>query len=149
MSRFNSKSITTGLLTGAVGKQVELWVPAYQMLVDMDRNYSEGHNKIITFNDYYQFSLKGIAPNGTFNHLVSNGISNLKAWLIVPFLSSLNNNVNVFDDGLSQSFAHINQFNIMVGGSKVLHQDSRYGYQQFNKDSALMVISRLVLVLVY
>ena len=24
------KSITTGLLTGAVGKQVELWVPAYQ-----------------------------------------------------------------------------------------------------------------------
>ena len=66
------------------------------------------------------------------NHLVSNGISNLKACLIVPFLSSLNNNVNVFDDGLPQSFAHIYQFNIMVGGSNVLHQDSRYGYQQFN-----------------
>jgi hypothetical protein len=57
----------------------------------------------------------------------------------------------VFDDGLPKSFAHINQFNVLVGGSNVLHQDSRYGYQQFNNEfllnSALMVISRLVLVL--
>ena len=128
------KSITTGLLTGAVGKQVELWVPAYQMLVDVDRDYSNGHNKIITYNDYYQFSLKGVAANGTFNHLVSNGIANLKACLIVPMLSSLNNNVNVFDDGLPQSFAHINQFNVMVGGANVLHQDSRYAYQEFNNE---------------
>jgi hypothetical protein len=104
------------------------------MLVDVDRDYSNGHNKIITYNDYYQFSLKGVAAGDTFNHLVSNGISNLKACLIVPMLSSLNNNVNVFDDGLPQSFAHINQFNIMVGGSNVLHQDSRYGYQQFNNE---------------
>jgi hypothetical protein len=86
----------------------------------------------ITFNDYYQFSLKGVDANGTFNHLVSNGISNLKSVLIVPLLSSLNNNVNVFDDGLPQSFAHISQFNVIVGGANVLHQDSRYGYQQFN-----------------
>jgi hypothetical protein len=113
------KLITTGLSTGAVGKQVELWVPAYQMLVDVNRDYSNGHNKIITYNDYYQFSLKGVASGDTFNHLVSNGISNLKACLIVPFVSSLNNNVNVFDDGLPQSFAYINQFNVMVGGSNV------------------------------
>ena len=31
------KSITTGLSTGAVGKQVELWVPSYQMLPDMGK----------------------------------------------------------------------------------------------------------------
>ena len=128
------KSVAPGLLTGGVGKQVELWVPAYQMLVDVDRDYSNGHQKIISYNDYYQFSLKGVAAGDTFNHLVSNGIANLKACLIVPMLSSLNNNVNVFDDGLPQSFAHINQFNIMVGGSNVLHQDSRYGYQQFNNE---------------
>jgi hypothetical protein len=128
------KSVAPTILSGAVGKQVELYVPAYQMLVDVDRDYSNGHNKIITYNDYYQFSLKGVAAGGTFNHLVSNGISNLKACLIVPMLSSLNNNVNVFDDGLPQSFAHISQFNIMVGGSNVLHQDSRYGYQQFNNE---------------
>ena len=128
------KSVAPGILTGAVGKQVELWVPAYQMLVEVDRDYSSSHNKTITYNDYYQFSLKGITAGATFNHLVSNGIANLKACLIVPMLSSLNNNVNVFDDGLPQSYAHISQFNIMVGGSNVLHQDSRYGFQQFNNE---------------
>ena len=128
------KTITSGLLTGAVGKQVELWVPAYQMLEDIETNYAESHMKTITFNDYYQFSLKGVGSGESFNHLVSNRISNLKSCLIVPLLNSLNNNVNVFDDGLPQSFAHINNFNVMVGGSNVLHQDSRYGYQQFHND---------------
>jgi hypothetical protein len=31
------KSIAPGISTGAVGKQVELWVPAYQMLVDIEK----------------------------------------------------------------------------------------------------------------
>jgi hypothetical protein len=128
------KSITTSLSTGAVGKQVELWVPAYQILPVMQEDYSNNHKKVITYNDYYQFSLKGVPAGDTFNHLVSNGIANLKACLIVPMLNRLNNNVNVFDDGLPQSFAHISQFNIMVGGTNVLHQDSRYGYQQFNNE---------------
>ena len=60
------KTITSGLLTGTTGKQVELWVPAYQILVDIDQDYSNNHKKIVTYNDYYQFSLKGVAPNGTF-----------------------------------------------------------------------------------
>jgi hypothetical protein len=128
------KSVAPGILTGAVGKQVESWVPAYQMLVDMDKNYSEGHKKLISYNGYNQFCLKGVAPTDTFNHLVSNGISYLKACLIVSFLSNLDNNDNAFDDGLPQSFAHINQFSINVGGSNVLHQDSRYDYQQFNNE---------------
>jgi hypothetical protein len=60
------KSITTGLSTGAVGKQVELWVPAYQMLPDMEKDYANNHKKVITYNDYYQFSLKGIPSGDTF-----------------------------------------------------------------------------------
>ena len=121
--------------TGAVGKQVELWVPAYQMLEDIESNYAENHLKTITYNDYYQFTLKGIGKDGSFNHLVSNGISNLKSVLVVPLLNSVNNNVNVFDDGRSQLYAHINNFNVMVGGSNVLHQDSRYTYQTFNNET--------------
>jgi hypothetical protein len=108
-------TITTGLKSGAVGKQVELWVPAYQMLEDIEANYAESHMKTITFNNYYQFNLKSIEPGGDFVHLVSNGISSLKSCLIVPLLSSLNNNV-------------------MVGGSAVFHQYYRYGYQIFNNE---------------
>jgi hypothetical protein len=128
---------TAGVATGAVGKQVELWVPAYQMLPDIDDNYSKNHLRDISYYDYYQFTLKGVSGGATpttFNHLVSNGISNLKAVLIVPLLSDRNNNVNIFDDGLPQQFAHINNFNVIVGGMNVLHQDSRYTYQSFNNE---------------
>lgn len=123
--------------TAGVGKQVELHVPAYQMLPDVELNYAENHMRDISYYDFYQFTLKnvsGSATGGSFNHLVSNGISNLKAVLIVPLLNSLNNNVNLFDDGAPQLMAHINNFNVIVGGSNVLHQDSRYTYQQFNNE---------------
>lgn len=119
---------------GAVGKQVELWVPAYQMLPEIELNYSQNHIRDISYYDYYQFNLKNIGSGETFNHLISNAISNLKAVLIVPLLSDRNNNVNLFDDGLPQQFAHINNFNVIVGGSNVLHQDTRYTYSQFNNE---------------
>jgi hypothetical protein len=93
----------------------------------------------------------GVGSKESFNHLVSNDISGFKSILIVPLLNSLNNYVNFFYDGLPQSFSHINNFNVLVGGSNVLHQDSRYGYQQFNNvfsmNSGLMVINQLALVL--
>ena len=54
--------------------------------------------------------------------------------LIIPQLSNLNNNVNVFDDGLPQLMAHINNFNVLVGGVNVLMQDARYTYQSFNNE---------------
>lgn len=129
------KTVTNnGLSTGGVGKQVELWVPAYQMLPDIELNYAQNHLRDISYFDYYQFSLKNIGSGESFNHLVSNGISNLKAVLIIPQLKSLNNNVNAFDDGLPQLMGHINNFNVLVGGANVLHQDSRYSYQQFNNE---------------
>jgi len=124
----------TGVTTGAVGKQVELHVQAVQMLPDIESNYAQNHLRDISYHDYYQFPHKNIAGGESFNHLVSNGISNLKAVLIIPQLNSLNNNVNVFDDGLPQLMGHINNFNVLVGGVNVLMQDSRYTYQSFNNE---------------
>jgi hypothetical protein len=71
-------SIASTLPVGTVGKMVGLWVPAYQILEDIESNYAKSHMKTMTFNDYYQFSLKGIASGDSFDHLVSNGLSNLK-----------------------------------------------------------------------
>ena len=124
----------TGVTTGGVGKQVELHVQAVQMLPDIESNYAQNHLRDISYHDYYQFSLKNVASGTSFNHLVSNGISNLKAVLIVPLQATRNNNVNIFDDGLPQLMGHINNFNVLVGGSNVLHADARYTYQSFNNE---------------
>lgn len=117
--------------TGAVGKQVQLWVPAVQMKPDVEESYLSNMNKSVKYHDFYQYTVKNIGAGETFNQLVSNGISNLKAVLLVPFHNALNNNANPFDDGLPQLYAHINSFNVLVGGANVLHQDSRYTYQTF------------------
>ena len=109
------KTVTNnGLSTGGVGKQVELWIPAYQMLPDVEMSYAQNHLRDISYHDYYQYGLKNVASGESFNHLVSNGISNLKAVLIIPQLNSLNNNVNAFDDGLPQLMGHINNFNVLL-----------------------------------
>jgi hypothetical protein len=104
------------------------------MLPDIETNYALNHLRYVSYHDYYQFSLKNIGKGDSFNHLVSNAISNLKAVLIIPQLNSLNNNVNVFDDGLPQLMGHINNLNVLVGGVNVLIQDSRYTYQSFNNE---------------
>ena len=126
-----TQRITGTLATGGVGKQVELHVQAVQMLPDIESNYAQNHLRDVSYHDYYQFSLKNVASGESFNHLVSNGISNLKAVLIIPHLNTLNNNVNLFDDGQPLLMSHINNLNILVGGSNVLHADARYTYQSF------------------
>jgi len=104
------------------------------MLPDIEVNYAQNHLRDVSYFDYYQFTIKNVASGESFNHLVSNGISNLKSVLIIPLLNSLNNNVNIFDDGQPQLLSHINNFNVLVGGTKVLMQDSRYTYQSFNNE---------------
>jgi len=132
---YDTTQRTAGVLaTGGVGKQVELHVQAVQMLPDIESNYAQNHLRDVSYHDYYQFSLKNIASGESFNHLVSNGISNLKAVLIVPLQATRNNNVNIFDDGLPQLMGHMNNFNVLVGGSNILHADARYTYQSFNNE---------------
>ena len=124
------------LATGGVGKEVELHVQAVQMFPDIESNCAQNHLRGFSYHDYCRFTLKNIAGEGkgSFNHLVSNGISNLKAVLIIPQLSSLNDNVNVFYDGQPQLMGHINNFDVLVGGSNDLHADARYTYQSFNNE---------------
>ena len=68
---------------------MELHVQAVQMLPDIETNYAINHLRYISYHDYYQFSLKNIGKGDSFNHLVSNAISNLKAVLIISQLNSL------------------------------------------------------------
>ena len=63
------------------------------MLPDVEMSYAQNHLRDISYHDYYQYGLKNIGSGESFNHLVSNGISNLKAVLIIPQLNSLKDRV--------------------------------------------------------
>jgi len=66
----------TGVTTGAVGKQVELQVQAVQMLKEMENSYVLNHLRDVSYHNYYLFTLRNITGGESFNHLVSNAISN-------------------------------------------------------------------------
>jgi hypothetical protein len=52
------KTVTNnGLSTGGVGKQVKLWVPAYQMLPDVEMSYAQNHLRDIFYHNTYQYGL--------------------------------------------------------------------------------------------
>ena len=52
------------------------------MLPDVEMSYAQNHVRDISYYDYYQYGIKNIGSGESFNHLVSNGISNLKAVLL-------------------------------------------------------------------
>jgi hypothetical protein len=55
---YDSTQNTAGTLsTGGVGKQVELYIQAVQMLPDIESNYAQNHMRDISYHDYYQFTL--------------------------------------------------------------------------------------------
>jgi len=84
------------------------------------------NSKFLDYNSAYLcVPLKNIASGESFNHLVSNGISNLKAVLIIPHLNTLNNNVKLFDVGQPQLLGHMYNLYVLLGGSNVLHADAR------------------------
>lgn len=117
---------------GAVGTQVQLWLPAVQMRESIEQDYlSSNAMKMVKYMDYYQYTINGVQAGETFNKLVSNGVSNLKAVLVVPMSATGRQHQSPLDDGRPQPYGHINNFQVLVGGSNVLGNDMRYSFHAF------------------
>ena len=74
--------------TGMVGTHVQMFVPAVQMKPEIERDYfATNRVKGVKYNDYYTFTInKESAKSGrSFNKLLSNGITDLKSVIVVPF----------------------------------------------------------------
>lgn len=121
-----------GQQQGRVGKSVELHLASYQMRPDVEENYiSQNLVKTVKYEDYYQYSIQNVASGQPLNKLLSNGVSNLKSVLVVPYSATQPENQGSFADGLPHKFSHISNFNCLVGGASVLPQNARYTYQSF------------------
>jgi hypothetical protein len=127
-----------GVVQGSIGNVVELHVPLYTFNEAYELSYLSNPIKKIVYTDIYQFKIENISPNSQINNLVTNGISNLKSCLIVPYYTSaanagLNPMQSPFDSAPSTTspFCHLLNFNVVVAGQNMFNNMQSYTYEAF------------------
>ena len=119
-----------------------LYCPLYTLNpVQEDQYLSLNRQKRIVYKDIYQYQITNIAANnGQINTLLTNGISNAKTVVLIPFLNSAVVGQNgfspfqsVFDSapGTTSPSIALTQFNVQVGGINMFVQNENYDFEQF------------------
>jgi len=149
-----------GTGSGQVSKSVQLYIPAYTFNPIFEQAYLSSPVKQIKYTDVYQYQVTNIGTNQPYNNLLTNGISNIKSVLLLPFYSTtsttlgtqadftgVTNNLNTgftsgipvyqspFDPagcGPTSPLIPITNFNIQVSGQNAIYNTQRYTFEQFN-----------------
>jgi len=154
-------SVTGGTGSGLLSKSIYLYVPAMTFNPTFEQAYLSNSVKQIKYTDVYQYQILNVAANGLMNNLVTNGISNIKSVLILPFFSSTTadsgtvftnrfgvlNSTNTgfikgvpvfqspFDTagtGTTSPLSHLTQFNVQISGQNAIYNTQRYIWEEFN-----------------
>jgi hypothetical protein len=130
-----------------LSKSIYLYVPAYTFNPVFESSYLSSPIKRIQYTDVYQYQVINIGSQSQFNNLLTNGISNIKSVLIIPFLSvSAVGNVTGTGTGYAQfqspfdpagcgttaPFALLGNFNVVISGQNSIYNNQRYAFEEFN-----------------
>lgn len=147
---------TTYNLTNPTLQQCRLYVPLYTMNPSMEEQYlSLNRTKKVVYRDIYQYqvdvSCSGTAGSlqGTFNSLLTNGIPNPKAIIIIPFVGAnsnyLSNGANpvapfqspfTSEPGTTSNLINLTNFNVQVAGVNIFTQNELYDFEAFKNELA-------------
>ena len=119
-----------------------LYCPLYTLNpVQEDQYLSLNRQKRIVYKDIYQYQITNVsANNGQINTLLTNGISDAKTVILIPFLNNAVTGQNgfspfqsVFDTapGTTSPSIALTQFNVQVGGINMFVQNENYDFEQF------------------
>lgn len=132
--------------------QCRLYVPLYTLNPVMEEQYlSLNRTKRIVYRDIYQYQVD-VSCNGgvgTFNALLTNGIPNPKAIIIIPFLGAASNNTSnganpvapyqspfASEPGTSSPYISLTNFNVQVAGVNVFVQNENQSFEAFKNELA-------------
>ena len=134
--------------------QCRLYVPLYQLNPTFEEQYlSLNRTKKIVYRDIYQYNVPVSVANGTgtFNTLLTNGIPNPKAIIIVPMIQAASNPTSAGGltcDPFQSPFAAepsttaplvtFRNFNIQVAGQNIFIQNEDYNFECFQNNLASM-----------
>jgi hypothetical protein len=132
--------------TGTIGDSCFLNVPAYTFNPSFEQAYLSKPTKTIVYTDLYQFTTAVTPAHGTFQYLISNGISNIKSVLIVPFTPQITPDVgstpglkylpfqSPFDTaggGTTMATPSLSNFNVVIAGQNMIYNQVQRSYEEF------------------
>lgn len=125
-----------------------LYVPSYTFNPSFEESYLSRPTKQIVYTDIYQFTTSKVSPSAPFNFLLTNGISNIKSVLILPFFPQITTQdqggstssvtypvyQSPFDAagcGPTSPLTSIQNFNVVVAGQNMIYNTQQYNFEQF------------------
>ncbi len=128
--------------TASLGNSVFLNVPAYTFNPSFETAYLSKPTKTIVYSDLYQFTTAISNQGSQFQYLVSNGISNIKSVLIIPFAPKIADDPacnyppfwSPFDTaggGTTAAMASLTNFNVVVAGQNMIYNSVQRSYEEF------------------
>lgn len=141
----SSQSSLAGVTESPMARSIYLYVPAYSFNAVFESAYISAPIKKVIYEDIYQYQVLNVgASNGQLNNLLTNGISNLRSILILPFYSSGDathlcaTGVPVYQSpfdpagtGTTSPLCMITNFNVVVSGQNAIYNTERYAFEQF------------------
>lgn len=141
---------TAGASTPLGSIQCRLYVPLYQMAPQYESQYiSMNPTKEVVYRDIYNYVVYNVSTGSLFNNLLTNGIVNPKALVIIPQIdgqtagatkntsgSALHPYQSPFttEPATPSSGCAIYNWNIQVSGVNIFQQNQQYDFEQFTSE---------------
>jgi hypothetical protein len=123
---------------------MSLVAPCYTFNGQYEQAYLSNVVRKVDYTDIYQYQVLNVPSNssgGSFNNLITNGISGLKSVLVIPFhspVAAVNNGISplqsAFDPaggGTTSPLTFLNNFNVVISGQNALYNSEKYTYEAF------------------
>ena len=92
--------------------------------------------KTVVYDDIMLHIQRGVS--GNFNFLASNGVSNLKEVIVIPFLNSISNaKINPLHSPFDGSVCHpiaVRNYNLQISGKNLYQSNLDYDWEQFHNE---------------
>lgn len=119
-----------------------LYVPAYKLDPDYESSLLRDMPiSKVRYYDYYTYTIDSVSDGSTFNQILTNGILNPKAIIVVPFVKNtatgsvlnLSQAQSAFDSAPATTApqASITNFQVLLAGQNVFNNNEVYTFSQF------------------
>lgn len=139
----NVASTTAPAATHNIMSTCRLYVPSYQLTDAKQRElYALMPTKRVRYQEVYNFPINSVAAGGSFNAIITNGISNPTKLVVIPVINSADNGavnpvLSPYDSagscGTTPGMAIAN-FNVLVSGKAIYQQNVNYDFEMFSNE---------------